>query len=128
LAKERFLHLQEWANRKTTWRGRSAIDGFPFLLKEPAETPQRLSHVYRDVLSFTVGLSQKSGHRDAPCSQPDRSHCPKPQRALENWIASVETELSATIVARHADLREDFFHAFLQIEVCRRCRMTQPLF
>jgi NAD(P)-dependent dehydrogenase (short-subunit alcohol dehydrogenase family) len=44
------------------------------------------------------------------------------------WIASVETEFSARIVARHADIREDFIHAFLQIEVWRRCRMTQPLF
>jgi hypothetical protein len=81
-----------------------------------------------ELLSFAGGLSPKSGHRYAPCSQTNCSHCPEPQRALENWIASVETEFSATIVARHADICEDFIHAFFQIEVWRRCRMTQLLF
>ena len=120
--------LQEWANRIATWGGRPAINGFPFSFKESGETPQCLAHVHRDILSFAGSLPPKCRHRDASCGQTDSGHRPEADRAWENRILSVETEFPARIRGRHADIREDFIHALMQIEIGRRCRMTQLLF
>jgi len=89
----------------------------------PSKNPQKRRSALRTSTEIfcpsPVACPPKSGHRYAPCSQTDRSHCPKPQRALENWIASVELSSPPQSSARHADIREDFVNAFLQIEVWR---------
>src|SRR5262245_42356381 len=43
---KKVIHVQEWADRIATWRRTSAIDGFPFALKESAKTSQRLAHIH----------------------------------------------------------------------------------
>jgi hypothetical protein len=48
--------------------------------------------------------------------------------ALEETCRRAANSRREPAVARQADIGEDFIHAFLQIEVWRRCWMIQPLF
>src|SRR5262249_15343952 len=103
-------NVEKRALDQTASTGRPAVDGFPLQIEEAAETAQRLTHIQRDVLPFPSGLSPERGQRHAPCSHAERRHRAEANRAGENRILSVESELAATIGGRQADISEDFIH------------------
>jgi len=72
--------------------GRWPIDGFHFLSKNPAETPQRLAHATGYPLA--VGLPPKRRHRDALAARTDSGQPSRTtDRGLGEWIGSVDVSL-----------------------------------
>src|SRR5262249_44268361 len=103
----------------------TSIDGFPFLIEETGEALQRLADIHGDVLSVTRAESPQRRYGDGLGSQTDRRHRPKPKRAGNDRIVSVEGESAAAVRSRQSDVFQDLVDAGVEVEIRTALRVRK---